>query len=103
MAQTAFAHVGENLHDRAGQKIGKFKDVIYDDRTLEPWWYVVKVGLFKRHNLVPVGSVRMSGGEMAVPYDKELVQKAPKPEGPVPTESEHEALVAHYSVKEPLR
>jgi hypothetical protein len=102
MAKTAFAHVGDDLHDRAGQKIGKVTDVIYDNRTLEPRWYVVKVGLFKGHNLVPVGSVSMSGGQVAVPYDKELVQKAPRPEGPVPTESEQEALMAHYSVRAPM-
>jgi hypothetical protein len=42
MAKTAFAHVGDDLHDRVGQKIGTITDVIYDDRTLEPRWYVVK-------------------------------------------------------------
>ena len=103
MAKTASAHVGDDLYDRAGQKIGKITDVIYDDRTLEPRWYVVKAGLFKGHHPVPVGSVITAGGKVAVPYDKELVQKAPKPEGPVPTESEQEALMAHYSIRAPMR
>jgi hypothetical protein len=103
MPKKAFAHVGDNLHDRAGQKIGKITDVIYDHRTLEPRWFVVKVGLLKGHHLVPVGSVSMSGSEVAVPYDKELVQTAPKPEGPVATETEQEALVAHYSVGKSIR
>jgi hypothetical protein len=102
MVKTALAHVGDGLHDRAGQKIGKITDVIYDDRTLEARWYVVKAGLLKGHHLVPVDAVRMSGDEMAVPFGKELVQSAPKPEGPVPTETEQEALLAHYRAREPM-
>src|SRR5262245_44272193 len=87
MAKTALAHVGDDLHDRGGHKIGKIADVIFDDRTLEPQWYVVKMGMFKGRHLVPVGSVSMSGQAAAVPYEKGLVQTAPKPEGPVPNET----------------
>jgi hypothetical protein len=82
MAKTALAHVGDGPQDRAPQKIGKITDVIHDDRTLDPRWCVVKVGLLKGHHLVPVGSVRRSGDEVVVPFDKKLVQSAPNRRDP---------------------
>jgi hypothetical protein len=99
MAEAPIVHVGDELFDPARQKIGKITDVIVDDRTLQPQWYVVRVGMLKGNHLVPVGSVSLSDKGVAVPYDKGLVQCAPKPEGPTPTEAELDALCAHYGVK----
>jgi hypothetical protein len=99
MAETAMAHVGDDLYDPSGHKIGKIADVMFDDRTLQPEWYVVRVGMLKGNHLVPVGSVSASDNRAAVPYDKELVQSAPKLQGPTPTDTERQALTAHYGIR----
>ena|SRR5215471_1698600 len=96
MTDAAIAQVGDNLYDPSGHKIGKITDVTLDDQTLQPEWYVVKLGVLKGNYLVPVGSVSVSDNGAAVPYDKERVQSAPRPEGPTPTKAEQAALSAHY-------
>jgi hypothetical protein len=100
MTEAASAQVGDNLYDPSGHKIGKITDVTLDDQTLQPLWYVVRVGMRKGNHLVPVGSVSASDNGPAVPYDKERVQSAPQPDGPIPTKEEHAALSAHYGVRE---
>ena len=98
MTETPIVHVGDELYDPSRHKIGKITDVIFDDRTMQPQWYVVRVGMLKGNHLVPVRSVSVSNKGVTVAYDKILVQSAPKPEGPIPTETELNALCAHYGV-----
>jgi hypothetical protein len=100
MAEMATAHVGEHLYGPSGNRIGKITDVMFDDRTLQPEWYVVRVGILKGNRLVPVGSVGVSDLGAAVPYDKERIRSAPQLEGPTPTETEREALSAHYGSRD---
>ena len=100
VAETPIVQVGDELYGPGRHKIGKITDVILADRTLQPQWYVVKVGMLKGNHLVPVRSVSVSDEGAAVPFDKVLVQGAPKPEGPTPTETELNALCAHYGVQE---
>jgi len=100
MTQTPVAHVGDELHDGSGQKIGKITDVISDDRTLEPEWFVVKVGMLKGSHPVPVRSVRGSGSGAAVAFGKDLVMSAPKLQEGTPTQAEQEALYVHYGMSD---
>jgi hypothetical protein len=95
MTETALAHLGDDLYDPGGHKIGKITDVILDDRVLQPEWYVVRVGILKGNHLVPAGSVGASDIRSVVPYDKARVQSAPKLVGLAPTEAEQVALCAH--------
>jgi uncharacterized protein YrrD len=101
MTDATAEYVGADLHDGNGHKIGKITDVIFDDRTAEPEWYVVKVGMLHGNHVVPVGSVSATEHGAAVPFDKETVQHAPKLDGPAPTEPEEHALNAHYRVQRP--
>jgi hypothetical protein len=103
MTETALAHVGDDLYDLGGHKIGKITDVILDDRVLQPEWYEVRVRILKGNHLVPARSVGASDIGSVVPYDKALVQSAPKLVGLAPTESEQEALGAHYGVRQRVR
>jgi hypothetical protein len=103
MTETALAHVGDDLHDPGGHKIGKITDVIVDDRVLQPEWYVVRVGMIKGNHLVPAGTVAASDIGWVVPYDKALVQSTPKLVGLAPSEAEQEVLCAHYRVPEWVR
>jgi uncharacterized protein YrrD len=103
VTDTTSTLVGGFLYDSGGQKVGKITDVIFNDRTLQPDWYVVKEGMLKGKHLVPVGEVRTSETGAVAPYAKELIHSAPKPEGPSPTDSEQEALCAHYLTVGPRR
>ncbi len=96
MTDMAPTHVGDDLYDRGGHKIGKITDVIVNDRTLQPDWYVVREGMLRGNHLVPFRSVSASDNGAIVPYDKALIHSAPKPDGPTLTETEQEALSAHY-------
>ena len=100
MADMAIAHVGDDLYDPSGHKIGKIVDVLFDDRTLQPEWYVVRVGMLKGNRLVPVGSAGACDSGAAVPFGEELVQSAPKLQGPTPTDTEREALTVHYGIRQ---
>jgi hypothetical protein len=101
MIETMLAHVGDDLYDPGGHKIGKITDVILDDRVLQAEWYEVRVGMLKGNHLVPAGSVGASDIGSVVPYDKALVRSAPKLVGLAPTDPEQQALCAHYGVREP--
>jgi hypothetical protein len=103
MTETALAYVGDDLYSPGGRKIGKITDVILDDRVLRPEWCVVRVGILKGNRLVPAGSVSASDIGSLVPYDKALVQSAPKLVGLAPTEPEQQALRAHYGIRERVR
>ncbi|TDD31692.1 DUF2382 domain-containing protein [Nonomuraea terrae] len=61
-----------------GQSIGKVGQVYLNDRTGEPEWVTVRTGFFgMKQTFVPLASARRSGGEIRVPYDKEMIKGAP--------------------------
>jgi len=66
--------------DRVGHKIGVVSDVVSDAATLEPVWLVVDVGRMKSSHYLPAGVVHpTSDGHLVVPFDKEMVKTAAKP------------------------
>lgn len=61
-----------------GQAIGKVGQVYLNDRTGEPEWVTVRTGFFgMKQTFVPLANARRSGGEVRVPYDKEMIKGAP--------------------------
>lgn len=66
--------------DRAGEKVGKVTDVIFDEAELErPAWLVVNPGLLKAEHYVPaVGAVPEGDDRVVIPYDVDLVKSSPK-------------------------
>lgn len=89
---------GATVRDRVGEKIGSLGDVFLDRETERPAWVGVKTGLFgAKQSYVSLESATVSGGEVHLPYDKDLVKNAPHVEPEVSLDAaEEEALYRHY-------
>ena len=93
---------GSTVQDRSGKKVGTIGN-IWADAAGRPNWVSVKTGLFgMRESMVPLDAVRMEQNDVSVPFDKELVKKAPHVEtdGDHPlSDAEVDDLYAHYNLE----
>lgn len=89
---------GATVRDRVGEKIGTLGDVFLDRETDRPAWVGVKTGLFgAKQSYVSLAAANVSGDEVHLPFDKELVKNAPHVEPDVSLDAaEEEALYRHY-------
>jgi uncharacterized protein (TIGR02271 family) len=70
---------GRTLVDRDGDRIGTIDSIYLDDQTGQPEWALVNTGLFgTKSTFVPLAQATQTGGEVRVPYDKQLVKDAPR-------------------------
>ena len=70
---------GRILVDRDGSRIGSIDAIYLDDRTGQPEWALVTTGLFgTKASFVPLAQATEAGGDIRVPYDKQLVKDAPR-------------------------
>jgi len=91
---------GHTLLDRDGSRIGSIDAIYLDDRTGEPEWALVNTGLFgTRSSFVPLAQATEAGGDVRVPYDKQLVKDAPRvdPDQHL-SEAEERQLWRHYGL-----
>ncbi|SEO94513.1 DUF2382 domain-containing protein [Trujillonella endophytica] len=59
-------------------KLGTVGEVYLDDSTGRPEWATVRTGLFgTKEAFVPLADATASGGELRVPYDKDMVKNSP--------------------------
>lgn len=86
--------------DDHGAKIGKVTDVISDDRTLEPRWMVVDLGMMRAAHYVPLeGAYHTENGQIVTPFHKDVVQDSPKVHGDhVLTPQDERDLMAYYGL-----
>lgn len=86
-----------------GSKIGKMGQVFLDDETGEPEWVTVKTGMFGgAESFVPLSQATVSGDEIQVPFDKDMVKDAPRvddSDGHLSPEEETE-LFRYYGVSD---
>lgn len=72
---------GLDVYDVDGEKIGGVDEVYLDDRTGRPEWVTVKTGLLGiREHFVPLAGAEREGRMLHVPYTKDLVRDAPRPD-----------------------
>jgi uncharacterized protein (TIGR02271 family) len=91
---------GRTLVDRDGDRIGRIEAIYLDDQTGEPEWALVNTGLFgTKASFVPLAQATQTGGDVRVPYDKQLVNDAPTldPDGHL-SEAEERRLWRHYGL-----
>jgi uncharacterized protein (TIGR02271 family) len=91
---------GRTLIDRDGSRIGSIDALYLDDRTGQPEWALVNTGLFgTKSTFVPLAQATEAGGDVSVPYDKQLVKDAPRvdPDGHL-SEDEERQLWRHYGL-----
>jgi uncharacterized protein (TIGR02271 family) len=86
--------------DADGDKIGTIESIYLDDQTSQPEWALVNTGLFgTRSTFVPLAQASASGGQVQVPYQKQLMKDAPNmdPDGHL-SEQEEQELWRHYGL-----
>jgi uncharacterized protein (TIGR02271 family) len=92
---------GAAMIGRNGDRIGNIESIYVDDQTGEPEWALVNTGLFgTRSTFVPIAQATGSGGQVQVPYEKQLVKDAPNmdPDGHL-SEGEEQELWRHYGLE----
>jgi uncharacterized protein (TIGR02271 family) len=91
---------GRTLLDRDGGRIGTIDAIYLDDRTGQPEWALVNTGLFgTKSSFVPLAQATQADQDVRVPYDKQLVNDAPRvdPDGHL-SEAEERQLWRHYGL-----
>ena len=70
---------GRTMVDRDGGRIGTIEALYLDDWTGQPEWALVNTGLFgTKSSFVPLAQAFQSDHEVVVPYDRALVNDAPR-------------------------
>ena len=91
---------GATLVDRNGSRVGRIDAIYLDDQTGQPEWALVNTGLFgTKASFVPLAQATQTGEEVRVPYDKQLVNDAPRvdPDQHL-TEAEERQLWRYYGL-----
>ncbi|HEX2158819.1 MAG TPA: YsnF/AvaK domain-containing protein [Actinomycetes bacterium] len=69
---------GHTMMDRDGGLIGRIDAIYVDDRSGQPEWALVSLGAAgTTSTFVPIAQATVSGSEVRVPYDRQLVKDAP--------------------------
>jgi hypothetical protein len=99
---TAPVMVDHLMVDATGSKIGKVTDVIYDEQGLarSPRWAIVDKGMFHAEHVVPLqGAYRDAEGRLVTPFDRALIDAAPKaPKDHIITPEMERMVRTHYGV-----
>jgi uncharacterized protein (TIGR02271 family) len=92
---------GKTILGPDNQKVGKVVDVYESTAGHEGTFVTVATGMFgSSASFVPLHEATMRGGELVVPYDKELVKDAPRVDADEElTAPEKERLYRHYQVE----
>src|SRR5215213_7220858 len=91
---------GRTLVDRDGDRIGRIDAIYLNDQTGQPEWALVNTGLFgTKSSFVPLAQATQTDHDVGVPYDKQLVNDAPRidPDGHL-SEAEERQLWRHYGL-----
>lgn len=84
--QQALRWIGSRVDDIYGASIGKLEDVWMDPDTGEPLWLLVHdERIAGRHTLVPFDQAASDAGHLWVPFEREVVRRAPpvRPSAPL--------------------
>ena len=88
------------VDDVYGARVGVVQDIYVDNTTDTPCWILVKMGRFSEaHALLPVRDAVVGTGHVWIPYEKDLIRRAPQitPGMPLTQELERQ-LCAHYGL-----
>lgn len=92
--------IGFRVDDVYGARVGTVQDLYVDHDTDTPCWLLAKMGRFSEtYALVPLTDAVAGVGHVWVPYEKDLIRRAPGVSAGMPVTQEHElALCAHYGL-----
>ena len=92
--------IGYRVDDVYGARVGTVQDVYVDNDSGVPCWLLTKMGRFSdAHALLPMQDAVAGAGQVWVPYEKDMIRRAPQVAPGMPITQEREAaLCAHYGV-----
>jgi hypothetical protein len=96
----ALAWTGFRVDDVYGARIGTVQDIYVDQETDAPCWILAKLGRFSdAYALLPIRDAVVGAGHIWIPFEKDLVRRAPQvaPGMPITQELER-SLCMHYGV-----
>lgn len=98
--QQALGWSGFRVDDVYGARVGIVEDIYVDHDTDSPCWILVKMGRFSdAHALLPIRDAVAGNGHVWIPYEKDLIRRAPQVAAGMPITQELErALCVHYGV-----
>jgi hypothetical protein len=96
----ALSWIGFRVDDVYGARVGKVEDIYVDHDRGKPYWILAKMGRFSdAHALIPLQDAVAGAGHVWVPYEKDLIRRAPQIAIGAPVAQEREAMLcAHYGV-----
>jgi uncharacterized protein (TIGR02271 family) len=91
---------GHPVVDETGAQAGTLADVYFDERTAYAHWALIRTGLFgEREAVVPLIGVSFRGGQIVVPYSKEVIGEAPHVDADEELSKDDEKRLAqHYGL-----
>ena len=98
--QEALGWSGFRVDDVYGARVGIVEDIYVDHETDTPCWILVKMGRFSdAHALLPIRDAVAGNGHVWIPYEKDLIRRAPQVAAGMPISQELErSLCVHYGV-----
>jgi PRC-barrel domain len=95
----ALGWIGSRVDDLYGVGVGRLEDIWIDPGTGVPRWLLVKEGQFDgRATLIPFEDASAGGGRVWIPYDQDVVRRAPEVEPGSPlTQQLESSLRRHYA------
>jgi hypothetical protein len=99
-AAEALGWVGYRIDDVYGARVGVVEDIYVDHESGVPCWMLARMGRFSEsYGLVPVTDAVAVPGHVWVPYEKDLIRRAPQVARGIPLVQALEAsLCTHYGV-----
>ena len=96
----ALGWIGFRVDDVYGARVGKVEDVYVDHDRGTPTWILAKMGRFgDSHALIPLQDAVGGAGHVWIPYEKDLIRRAPQIAVGAPVAQEREIMLcAHYGV-----
>jgi hypothetical protein len=96
----ALSWIGYRVDDVYGARVGIVEDVYVDHEADSPCWLLTKMGRFSEvYALIPVQDAVAGAGHVWVPYEKDLIRRAPQTAAGMPVTQQAEAtLCRHYGV-----
>ncbi len=92
------SYSGHQVLDESGDEIGTITDVVFEDGSTTPAWFIVDPGWLRSNRFVPADGAHQSpNGDVIVTYNKRWVTTSPKAgaERVLPSEK-RQALLTHY-------
>jgi sporulation protein YlmC with PRC-barrel domain len=92
--------IGSRVTDSDGSGIGRVEDVWVDADSGDPAWLLIREGRFGggRHRLVPFEGATAGGGQVWLPYQRDVVRSSPEIGAhEILTAALGERLRAHYA------